>query len=89
MPGSLGRTVLLPIQALITFWPGAKISTTEPKLEKDARASAIVLAPTVMAEGARAGLVDAASLLSLPAATCPRFSHCTDEAKWCKARHSP
>ena len=45
------------------------MSTTEPKLEKEARASAIVLAPTVLAEGARAGEVFAALALSLPAAT--------------------
>ena len=61
--------LLLPIQALVTLCPGAKISTTEPKLLKLARASAMVVAPTVMAEGARAGLVDAASTLLLPAAT--------------------
>ena len=45
------------------------MSTTEPKLEKEARASPIVLAPTVMAEGTRAGEVFAASVLELPAAT--------------------
>lgn len=45
------------------------MSTTEPKLEKEARTSAIVLAPTVLAEGARAGEVFAALALSLPAAT--------------------
>ena len=45
------------------------MSTTEPKLEKEARASAIVLAPTVTAEGARAGEEFAASALELPAAT--------------------
>ena len=53
----------------MTFSPGAKMSTTEPKLEKEARASAIVLAPTVLAEGTRAGEVFAALALSLPAAT--------------------
>ena len=63
------HTVLLPIHALITFSPGAKMSTAEPKLEKEARASAIVLAPTVLAEGTRAGEVFAALALSLPAAT--------------------
>lgn len=45
------------------------MSTTEPKLEKEARASAMVEAPTVTALGARAGEVDAASTLELPAAT--------------------
>ncbi len=61
--------VVLPIQEEMTFWPGAKISTTEPKLEKEARASAMVLAPTVTAEGARAGDVVLASVLEFPAAT--------------------
>ena len=61
--------VVLPIHALITFCPGAKMSTTEPKLEKDARASAIVVAPTVFALGARAGDVFPASTPSFPAAT--------------------
>ncbi len=61
--------LVLPIQELMTFCPGAKMSTTVPKLEKEARASAIVEAPTVLAEGARAGEVPLASALSLPAAT--------------------
>lgn len=62
-------TVVLPIHELITDCPGANTSTTEPKLEKDARASAMVVAPTVMADGARAGEVEPASKLSFPAAT--------------------
>jgi len=45
------------------------MSTTEPKLENEARASPIVVAPTVTAEGARAGEEVAASVLELPAAT--------------------
>jgi hypothetical protein len=49
--------------------PGAKISTTEPKLENEDLASVMVEAPTVMAVGARAGLVLAASTLLFPAAT--------------------
>ena len=61
--------VVLPIQELVTPWPGAKTSTTEPKFENEARASEMVLAPTVIAEGARAGEVLAALTLSLPAAT--------------------
>lgn len=61
--------MVLPIQELMTFWPGAKMSTAAPKLEKDARASAMVLAPTVTAAAARAGLELAASTLLLPAAT--------------------
>jgi hypothetical protein len=35
--------------------PGANTSTSEPKLEYDARASADVVAPTVMADGSDAG----------------------------------
>jgi len=35
--------------------PGAKISTTLPKLENDDRASVIVVAPTVIASATRAG----------------------------------
>ena len=59
----------LPIHALMMSFPGANTSTAGPKLENEARASSIVVAPTVMAEGARAGLVLEASLLSFPAAT--------------------
>jgi hypothetical protein len=36
--------------------PGAKISTRVPKLEKDERASVLVVEPTVIAVGSRAGL---------------------------------
>ena len=45
------------------------MSTTEPKLEKSALASAMVEAPTVMAEGVLAGELLAASSSSFPAAT--------------------
>jgi len=69
VPEMLLVALVLPIHALITFCPGAKMSTTEPKLEKDARASAIVVAPTVFALGARAGDVFPASVPSFPAAT--------------------
>jgi hypothetical protein len=61
--------VVLVIQALMTSCPGAKTSITFPKLENEARAPAIVVAPTVMAEGARAGEVVPASALLFPAAT--------------------
>lgn len=53
----------------MTFCPGAKISTTEPKFENDALASAMVEAPTVMTAGARAGELVLASALEFPAAT--------------------
>lgn len=63
------HTSVLPIQALVISTPGAKISTTDPKFENEAISSAIVVAPTVFAEGARAGLVSPASTPSFPAAT--------------------
>lgn len=65
--------LLLPIHELMTFWPGAKISTIAPKLENEALASAMVEAPTVIALGARAGEVFAASTFEFPAATCGRM----------------
>src|SRR5262245_48020666 len=49
--------------------PGAKMSTTLPKFEKDDRASALVLDPTVMAALTRAGDWLDAFVLPLPAAT--------------------
>jgi hypothetical protein len=51
------------------FTPGAKTSTQSPKFEKDARESVIVEAPTVIALGELAGVLEHASVLSLPAAT--------------------
>ena len=45
------------------------MSTTAPKLENPALASAIVVAPTVITEGVLAGEVLAASTLLFPAAT--------------------
>ena len=53
----------------MTFSPGANKSTTLPKLENDALESEMVLAPTVIADSARAGEVSLASTLSFPAAT--------------------
>jgi len=69
VPETLLVAVVLPIHELMIFCPGAKMSTTEPKLEKDARVSAIVVAPTVFALGARAGDEFPASAPSFPAAT--------------------
>jgi hypothetical protein len=69
VPESVLVAVGLPIHALIIFWPAAKISTTEPKLLVLAFVSEIVIAPTVMADGARAGETFAAFWFSLPAAT--------------------
>lgn len=47
--------VLLPIQVDSTSVPGAKISTTDPKLENDERLSLMSVAPTVQAVGSLAG----------------------------------
>jgi len=70
VPEILLVSVLLRIQALMTLRPGAKMSTTEPKLEKEALASRMVEAPTVTAPEARAGEVLRASVWLFPAATC-------------------
>ena len=47
--------VSLVLQADVMLEPGAKISTQVPKFENDDRASELVVEPTVMAFGARAG----------------------------------
>ena len=49
--------------------PGAKISRQEPKLEKEALASVLLVAPTVIAVATRDGLELHAFALLLPAAT--------------------
>src|SRR5262245_57066743 len=78
MPATCGVAMEVPLIVLLSaspvfqdevmLWPGAKMSTHPPKLENEARASVLVVAPTVMASAARAGEVLHASLLSLPAA---------------------
>src|SRR5690348_4676965 len=55
--------------AEVMFSPGAKMSTQLPKLENDARASVLVVAPTVMADGVLAGDTLQAFSFELPAAT--------------------
>jgi hypothetical protein len=60
---------VLPIHVLVIETPGANTSMAGPKLEKDVILSAIDVAPTVIAEAARAGLKFRASLAELPAAT--------------------
>lgn len=65
----LRYTMVLPIQELVMSCPGAKMSTTEPKFEKEARVSVMVEAPMVLATPTRAGLVLPAFALSFPAAT--------------------
>src|SRR5262245_35204659 len=69
--------VSLLFQALVTSTPGANRSRQVPKLEKGARESAPVEAPTVIAAGVRAGEKKQASKLLLPAATAyttPEFT---------------
>lgn len=58
-----------PIHAEVMLEPGAKTSTHEPKFENDDRASADVVAPTVIATGSPAGDVRHALLFEFPAAT--------------------
>ena len=47
--------VVLVYQAEVIDEPGAKMSRQVPKLENDERASVLVVEPTVIADGARAG----------------------------------
>lgn len=61
--------VSLVFHAEVMLWPGTKISRQVPMLENDARASVLVVAPTVMAEPTRAGeVLQASAPLSFPAA---------------------
>jgi hypothetical protein len=61
--------VSLVRQVEVMLLPGAKMSTQVPKFENDERASLVVVEPTVIAFGARAGETLQAFWLSLPAAT--------------------
>jgi hypothetical protein len=61
--------VVLPIQAEVMLEPGAKISKQVPIFEKEDRASAVVVDPTVIALTARAGEELHALTLLFPAAT--------------------
>src|SRR5262245_3735022 len=61
--------VLLVAQVDVMLDPGAKMSTQVPKLENDDRASVLVVEPTVMAAGTRAGDELQAFALEFPAAT--------------------
>jgi hypothetical protein len=61
--------VLLVYQAEVIDEPGANKSRQLPKFEYVARASTLVVAPTVIALGSRAGDERQASALLLPAAT--------------------
>ena len=53
--------------AEVMLEPGANTSTSGPQLEYDARTSADVVAPTVMADGSEAGEYEPALRLLLPA----------------------
>ena len=55
VPSSMTVLVLLVEVAERMPTPGAKTSRQEPKFEKGARASLLVVAPTVIACGSRAG----------------------------------
>ena len=61
--------VSLVFQDEVMLLPGAKMSRHVPKLENEARASVFVVAPTVLAAGARAGELLHAFAFELPAAT--------------------
>ncbi len=70
VPLSTAVAVSLAIPTLRIFTPGAKISTSGPKFEKEALISVEAsIAPTVIAEGADAGDVLEASWSLFPAAT--------------------
>ena len=79
LPITCGVAIDVPLMVLVAVSlvfqsdvmpdPGANRSTQVPKLEYDARASVDVVAPTVIALGARAGDELHAVALLLPAAT--------------------
>src|SRR6476469_4635985 len=74
--------VSLPLYDDVIDWPSAKMSTQVPNFENDARASVLVVAPTVIACGVRAGDCVQASAFELPAAmayvTPLAIDDCTD-----------
>ena len=57
MPLIVFVAVSLVFQDEVMLVPGAKMSTHVPKFENDARASVLVVAPTVIAAATRAGEV--------------------------------
>ena len=69
VPLSVAVAVSLETHAERMLEPGAKMSTTLPKFEKDERESVLVEDPTVIAAPTRAGEKLAALLFELPAAT--------------------
>jgi hypothetical protein len=69
VPDMLLVAELEPIQAEVMLVPGARTSTPLPKFEYVAQRLEFVVAPTVIALGAEAGLTLATFWASLPAAT--------------------
>ena len=69
VPLSVAVAVSLVRHAERMLDPGAKMSTTLPKFEKDERASLLVDAPTVIAAPTRAGEKFEAFAFEFPAAT--------------------
>ena len=61
--------VSLVLHAEVMLEPGAKMSRHVPQFENEERASVLVVEPTVLAEGARAGEELHAFAFELPAAT--------------------
>ena len=68
VPLSEAVAVLLVCQAEPMPLPGAKTSRQAPKFENEARASVVVVAPTVSAAATRAGEPRQALAFALPAA---------------------
>ena len=81
--------VVLVYQAEVMLEPGAKMSRQVPKFENEERASVLVVEPTVIAFGARAGELLQALALSLPAATAmvmpSVIARCTASSVACEA----
>src|SRR5687767_7336136 len=69
VPRMVLMAVLLLDQAEVMVEPGAKMSTQDPKFEKDERESVRVVDPTEMTFAARAGEELQALALAFPAAT--------------------
>jgi hypothetical protein len=69
VPLRLKFPAIVFVRADIMLLPGAKMSMHDPKLEYDALASFVAVAPTVMALAAEAGDTPQASTFEFPAAT--------------------
>ena len=69
MPESVAVAVFDVYHAEVMEEPGAKMSRHGPKFENEARASVVVVAPTVMAAATRAGEKLQALVFEPPAET--------------------